>query len=78
LIVGSVPLDGGGNPISFTDAFLIADFQSRVQMQAPTFPGTGSFGGKKYILSRHSIVDSGGVVLPGTVAGTVDATSNYY
>jgi hypothetical protein len=78
LIVGTVTLDGGGQTVSMSIAFLQADFDARVTLQSPTFASVGSFGGKKYDLQRHSIADSSAVVLPGTVAGTADATSNWY
>ena len=69
--------NGAGAARAFSNAFLVAQGLSYVDFSGASFSNVGSFTGQKYNLSLTSVASSGGVVLPGNVAGSVDATSVY-
>ncbi len=68
---------GAGAARAFSSTFLNMDALSLIDFTGASFSGVGSFTGQKYSLNHTCVALSGGVVLPGSIAGTADATSVY-
>ena len=51
------------------------DTVSLARMAGQSFAGTAT--GKRYAVSANAVIQSGGVVLPGDVAGTVQTGGQY-
>ena len=73
--------DGNGQTVTlesapdFSDAFVVCDTVSLARMAGQSFAGTAT--GKRYAVSANAVIQSGGVVLPGDVAGTVQTGGQY-
>ncbi len=69
--------NGASAARAFTSAFLNTLGLVLVDFSGATFVNCGSFTGQKYSLNYTSVALSGGVTLPGSIAGAADATSVY-
>ena len=59
----------------FTDAFVVCGDVSLARIAGQSFVGAAT--GKRYAVSANAVIQSGGVVLPGDVAGTVQTGGQF-
>jgi hypothetical protein len=77
IVFTGATINGNSGALAFSNGFVAADMNSRIQFVSTTFTGTGSFTGPKYTLTHGSFLSQGGLTLPGS-SGSADSTSAAY